>query len=213
MKLVVIGATARTGLSLIQQALDKSYEVTAIMRSTENFPIQHEHLKAVEGNVLSVEFLTEYFQGCDAVLSCIGTRTYRTTIYSDSIKSITEAMKKAGVSRLLAITSWCTTDNPRDRGPFILEWILKPTILRNALADMAIMETYLNDSCPDINFTIVRPPELSKRPSEGKPLMVEVDRLHVPGSTNIIPREDVARFMLTSLDTDEYDRKMVSIGV
>lgn len=43
--------------------------------------------------------------------------------------------------------------------------------------------------------------------------MVEVDRLHVPGSTNIIPREDVARFMLTSLDTDEYDRKMVSIGV
>lgn len=213
MKIAVIGATARTGLCLIQQALERGFEVTAIMRNSENFTIQNEKLKIGEGDLFSEEFLQEQLQGCDAVMSCIGARTYKTTVYSDTIKVMTSAMRKAGVRRLVTITSWCTTDNPQDRGPFVLEWILKPTILKKALADMALMEKYLDDECSDIKYTVVRPPELSDRKSTGKTIKIEVNRLHVPGATNIIPREDVATFMLSCLETNDYDRKMVSIGV
>lgn len=214
MKLAIVGATGNTGLSLAQQAAEKGHEVVAIMRNTSKFAIQHEKIKVLEGNLLSVESLTEHFQGCDAVMSCIGAHTMRNvSIYSESVRIITEAMKKTGISRFVGVTSWCTTDNPNDRGPFVLEWILKPTILKSALADMAVMEKHLRESCSDIKYTVVRPPELTNMPITDKQIKVEMERLHVPGGSTKIARADLARFMLMCLETEEYNGKMVSVAV
>ncbi|KAJ8026505.1 hypothetical protein HOLleu_31350 [Holothuria leucospilota] len=44
-------------------------------------------------------------------MSCLGSSAVRNivTIYSESVRVITKAMKKAGVSRFVALTSWCTS--------------------------------------------------------------------------------------------------------
>ncbi|PIK39212.1 putative flavin reductase (NADPH)-like [Apostichopus japonicus] len=110
MKLVIIGANGATGLCLVQQAVDAGHDVTAVMRNTDNYPIQHENLKVVKGSVFSVDSLVEHFQGGDAVMSCLGTNVYRNvTIYSGTIPVIIEAMRKAKVSRFIVVTSWCTS--------------------------------------------------------------------------------------------------------
>jgi len=50
-KLVILGATGNTGLQLVQQALDRNYKVTAIVRSPEKLAhIQHKHLQVNENN-------------------------------------------------------------------------------------------------------------------------------------------------------------------
>ncbi|XP_071819521.1 flavin reductase (NADPH)-like [Apostichopus japonicus] len=215
MKLVIIGANGATGLCLVQQAVDAGHDVTAVMRNTDNYPIQHENLRVVKGSVFSVDSLVEHFQGGDAVMSCLGTNVYRNvTIYSGTIPVIIEAMRKAKVSRFIVVTSWCTSDNPQDRGPFMMEWVCKVTFLRNVLADMAVMEKYIEESCSDINYSVVRPPILSNTPVTDQEIYTEVDRLHVPGAGySKISRADVARFMMMCLTTDKYDKKMVAIRV
>ena len=51
--------------------------------------------------------------------------------------------------------------------PFVINWILKPTFLRNVLKNMGEMEDYINDNCTDLNYTIVRPPGLANNPVTG----------------------------------------------
>lgn len=45
MKVVVVGATGGTGLCLVKQAVDAGHDVTAVMRNTDNYPVQDENLK------------------------------------------------------------------------------------------------------------------------------------------------------------------------
>ncbi|KAJ8026508.1 Flavin reductase (NADPH) [Holothuria leucospilota] len=214
MKLAILGATGGTGLCLVQQALDEGHEVVAIMRNTSNYSIDHEKLKVVNGDIFSVDSLVSHFKGCDVVMSCLGTRTwFYVTIYSDTINVIIEATRKAGISRFIVVTSWCTSDNPKDRGPFLMEWVFKTTFLRSVLRDMAKQEQVIG-SCSDINYSVVRPPLLTDEPVTDKEFKTEIDRLHVPGvGYSKIPRADVARFMLKCLKTDKYDRKMVAISL
>ncbi|XP_071819511.1 flavin reductase (NADPH)-like isoform X2 [Apostichopus japonicus] len=215
MKLVIVGATGATGLCLVQQAVDAGHDVTAVMRNTDNFPIQHENLKVVKGSIYSVDSLSEHFQGCDAVMSCLGTKTLRNVkLYSESAKFIFDAMRQANVSRFIVMTSWCTSVNRQDRGPFMMEWIYKGTFLRSLLKDMARMEKYIEESCSDINYSVVRPPQLGDGSVTDKEFHTAFDRFYVPGAGYPkISRADVARFMLLCLTTDKYDKKMVAIRV
>ena len=63
------------------------------------------------------------------------------------------------ITRLIAVTSWCTQPGPNNR--WYVEWIVKPFFIGAYLKDMAIMEKFLEQSNPEeINYTIVRPPQL-----------------------------------------------------
>ncbi|KAJ8026506.1 Flavin reductase (NADPH) [Holothuria leucospilota] len=216
MKIAIVGATGATGLCLVQQAVDAGHEVVAIVRNVSKLTIQHENLKAVEGSIFSVDSLVSHFTGCDAVMSCLGSETFRNvTLYSDSIKVIIEALNKAQVSRFVVMTSWGTSTRAKDgdRSPFLLEWVFKPILLSSKLRDMSRLEKCLEDS-HDINYTVVRPPILRDDPVTEDEFKVEIDRQYVPGlGYPKINRADVARFMLDSLKTDTYDKKMVAIAV
>ena len=44
--IVVLGATGNTGLQLVEQALERNYKVTALVRSPEKLAhLQHKHLE------------------------------------------------------------------------------------------------------------------------------------------------------------------------
>ena len=64
---------------------------------------------------------------------------------------------RVGLERVLCITSWCTENTPGN--PKLFEWFLKPLFLNGFLIDMAAMERLLINS--SLNYTIVRPPELT----------------------------------------------------
>ena len=53
------------------------------------------------------------------------------------------------------------SDDPKDPGPFSIEWILKPLFLKKVLNNMYEMENYLIAECQDINYTVVRPAGLA----------------------------------------------------
>ena len=67
MKLVILGANGRTGKLVLQAALDKGMDVTAVVRSAGKKPtILHERLKVVVGDPCDRDFLKHTLRGQDA---------------------------------------------------------------------------------------------------------------------------------------------------
>ena len=55
-----------------------------------------------------------------------------------------------------------------EKGPFVMDWLIKPLLLKKVLRNMGAMESYLVENCPDINYTVVKPPGLSNAAKTGK---------------------------------------------
>ncbi|NKB36426.1 MAG: NAD(P)H-binding protein [Gammaproteobacteria bacterium] len=74
---LVVGATGKTGRSLVEQLLDKNHEVRVIVRSPDKFPpevLQNANLRIVKAAVLDLSDneICEQVEGCHAVVSCLG---------------------------------------------------------------------------------------------------------------------------------------------
>ena len=69
MRVVVFGATGGTGLQLVKQALEAGHQVTALVRPHTKFPMQHERLRILQGDVLDPACVDAAVTGQDAVLS------------------------------------------------------------------------------------------------------------------------------------------------
>ncbi|XP_067894811.1 flavin reductase (NADPH)-like isoform X2 [Heterodontus francisci] len=170
MKLSVLGATGQTGQFLVRQALEQGHVVKAVVRTPSKLTIQHDNLKVVEANIFSADSLVEHFNEQDVIISCLGfpiSIFSRVTGYTESIKAIVAAMRAAKVTRIIAMTSWYTKPETSHQASWMLRWFLIP-VIRNLLINMQEMENYLNDECQDLNWTVVRPPELQNAPKTDK---------------------------------------------
>ncbi len=65
-------------------------------------------------NIYSEDDLAAHLEGCDAVISCLGIGLHPTKIhnpdkiYRRSIETITAAMRRTNVKRLVCMSSWYT---------------------------------------------------------------------------------------------------------
>ncbi|MFA5619859.1 MAG: NAD(P)-dependent oxidoreductase [Weeksellaceae bacterium] len=103
MKIAIIGATGFLGSKLVKEAKDRGLEVTAIARNPEKLT---EEVKKAAIDVNQVDELAEVLKGQDAVVSAFNAGWKNPNLYDDFLKgskSIQEAVKKAGVERLLVI--------------------------------------------------------------------------------------------------------------
>ncbi|XP_046349963.2 uncharacterized protein At2g34460, chloroplastic-like [Haliotis rufescens] len=214
-RLSILGATGPSGLELIQEALLQGYAVQALARSPDKIALANDKLTVERVNIFKPDDLAKRLRGSSAVLSCLGARAslfshQPCTLYSHSMKTVAAAMTAAGVHRFVCVDSWCTTYTPGS--PKVIEWFSRPLFLGNVLSDMAAMEDYARHHCSNINYTFVRAPGLSTGPSTGKRVKA-TEGQYIKGVALSMPRRDVVKFMLSTLKTQEWDRKCVAIGI
>lgn len=105
MKLALIGATGYVGAALLEEALNRDHQVTALVRHPEKLP-QHPNLIAIKSDVHEVAALSEKLRGHDAVLSAFnpgwGVADIREQFVTGTTAILT-ATKAAGVPRLLVV--------------------------------------------------------------------------------------------------------------
>lgn len=105
MKLALIGATGYVGAALLEEALSRGHQVTALVRNPQKLP-QHPLLTAVQADVHDVARLSDQLRGHDAVLSAFnpgwGNADIRQQFIAGS-QAIVAATKAAGVARLLVV--------------------------------------------------------------------------------------------------------------
>ncbi|XP_062991529.1 flavin reductase (NADPH)-like [Elgaria multicarinata webbii] len=216
MKLSVFGATGQTGQFLVQQALEKGHEVTALVRNVTKLTIQHQNLKVVEANIFSADQLSQHFLGQDAIISCLGFpyRVFGTVSgYTDSMKAITAGARQSKVKRIIVMTSWYTAPESGQNASALVRFLLLP-LIRSVLTNMHEMENYLKEECSDLSWTVVRPPGLQNAPATDKEFLTHegyfVPQQSVP-DTKSVARGDVACFMLSLIDKDEWLQRGVAM--
>ena len=214
MKIVVFGANGSTGQILTKQALAKGYVVTAVTRHPETFPLRHEHLQVMRGDVFDLASVEQAVAGQDAVLSTLGVPFSRQpiTVYSQGMAHIVQAMNRYGVRRLVCVSSSATDPQTRYHdtgGGFLFENILKPIVInsigRTTYADMRRMETLVMNS--HLDWVVVRPSGLF----ETKAITdYHVAEAFIRGMYT--SRADLADCMLQQLTTDQYLHKAVAVA-
>jgi biliverdin reductase / flavin reductase len=205
MKIAIFGASGATGHELMLQALDRGHQVTAIVRRPAAITLTHARLQVVTGDILQPDSFFPALQQQEAVLSVVGKNSLKPmTFYRQSARNLVEQMNKAGVQRLVCLTSVGVLD--KRVGPLLYIWLIKP-LLKHIYNDMRHMEQTVQAS--NLAWTIVRPSRLTNGKRRGhyrKGSSGELDH------ANAISRADLASAMLHQLDTTEDWRKAIAIA-
>jgi putative NADH-flavin reductase len=106
MKILVLGATGKTGSILVEELLKEKYEVSVLVRNKNKIDINNTLLKVYEGNVLNHDQLAESMRGVEMVISCLGgDDNKKSDLLTQMSKSITEVMNEFNVKRLVVMSS------------------------------------------------------------------------------------------------------------
>jgi putative NADH-flavin reductase len=203
MKLAVFGASGKTGILIVYQALNQGHFVTAFARHASRVTIQHKNLVVVEGDVLDMDKVRLAVEGQDAVLCALGVNKNRpNTILSDGTRNILTAMEEKNVKRFICMSSAGILGN--DAG-FLFGKIIMPLFLGHVFADKKRQAKVVQKSNAD--WVILRPVGLTDAPK------TNTYKVHEGNATSrTIPRADVADFMLKLMTNKQYDRKMPALS-
>ncbi len=203
MKILVLGATGGTGRLIVRDALAEGHSVVALVRS-EQSANEVPGADVFVGNALDEGSLVRALDGCDAVISSLGTgmSPFReVTLLSDATRALTAAMTRSGARRLVCITGLGAGDS-QGHGGLLYDRLILPLLLRNVYRDKDRQEAAIRIS--SLDWVIVRPAVLNDEPPHGNVRAV-TDLTGVHGGK--IARADVARFVVDQLTTDIWLRQ------
>jgi len=207
-KIIVFGASGSTGKLVVVQALEAGYHVTVIVRNPEAFKLSDNNLEIIKGDVLRPATFEDAVTGKDAVVSCLGsTGKEPTTVYSQGVSNIADAMDKAGVKRIICISAGAVIVPPDSS--FITKFIVKNILQRlfkYIYADMLLMEKMLGKS--DLDWTIIRSPRLTNNKRIGK-YRIAINK-HLKNLSSI-SRADLADYIITHLNDKNTFKARVEV--
>jgi uncharacterized protein len=102
MHIVLYGATGQAGSRILTELLSRGHQVTAIVRTPAKLAAQ-QGLSVAQGDVSSVDSIAERIKGADAVVSAYAPPKDDTDQLIGATDRLIEAVKKAGVPRLLIV--------------------------------------------------------------------------------------------------------------
>jgi putative NADH-flavin reductase len=165
MEIAVIGASGRTGSAFTRAAMAAGHSVRAVVRDPLRVTVPADRVEVADAR--SDSELAVALSGVDAVAWCVGPgRDTPPGVMATSIAATMDAMREAGVGRLVAITGtgpFDEGDNPLTR------YLAKPILWRFLGAvwrDMQVTEDLVWAS--SLDWTIVRPPRLKDGPARGR---------------------------------------------
>jgi putative NADH-flavin reductase len=204
MKVLVLGATGRTGHELVVQGLDQGHEVTALVRGPDGVTVDDERLRIVTGSATDPEAVDSALDGQEAVLCALGPRSAKALVSCDlmraSIGALVPAMERRGVSRVVLLSA-LGAGQSAGHAPAALRYAFR-TLFRRVGKDKEEAERNLRES--RVDWTVVYPPSLTDGPRTGGYRHGET--LELKGVPKI-SRADVAEFMLAQLTSGTYSRK------
>jgi putative NADH-flavin reductase len=200
MKIIIFGASGRTGKLLVGQGLDLGHEITAFVRDPARLPFIHKNLKMFQGDIDDAGLVDKGIIGQEAVICAIGpTKDGSKNIMTIAAYHIITAMERHGVRRLVTLTGAGVRD-PNDLPQFrdrAISAMLRLTA-RDVLDDAIRHVEAIRAS--DLDWVVVRAGILTDTPAGGE---IHVGYLG-KGSGPRISRADVATFMLQQLSEDTY---------
>ena len=105
MNIALIGATGFVGAAILQEALNRGHDVTAIVRNPEKLQA-HPKLHPQKGNAYNEDEVARFVAGHNAVISAFNPGWNTPDIFEQQVKgtrAIINGVKKSGIKRLLFV--------------------------------------------------------------------------------------------------------------
>jgi putative NADH-flavin reductase len=200
---LVIGASKGIGLETVKSALKAGHTVRAMSRSADRIPGRHANLEPVTGDALDLVAVERAIKDVDVVIQTLGVSAgpdmvlKPVRLFSTATQILVSAMEQADVKRLVCLTGFGAGDS-RNRGNFLYN-VAFNLFLGRAYDDKEVQESIIRKS--KLDRVIARPGVLTNGPkTEAYQVLVEPKTWRC----GFISRADVADFLVTQIDSDEY---------
>lgn len=208
---MVFGANGPTGRLVTRRALAEGHTVTAVTRRPDVFPIEDPRLRVAGADALDGAAVDDVVAGHDRVISTLGVPYTRepVTAFSQSARTITAAMSRHGLRRLVCVTSiGVHTELPPEEKLFFRK-VVAPVLMamgRPLYEDVRRMEAIVRAT--ELDWTIVRPSGLFDAETvTGYRIAVAPQRL--PGM--FTSRADLADVLLREAADDRHVRACIEV--
>lgn len=215
MKILLLGATGRTGKLVLEKALESGYEVNCLSRKTERIE-KLKDLTLFEGDPENRADIGQAMIGCNGIISVLNiSRTSdfpwarlrtRENYLSEVMKAVVPIAEEQNVRRISLCSAWGVAETANDV-PGWFRWFVENSNIGVAYKDHERQEKILMDS--KLDWTIVRPVGLINSPKEQN---VRESYNNVPKPRLTISRESVARFLVESLSRKELIEHKIVIS-
>jgi putative NADH-flavin reductase len=206
MRIAVFGATGRTGVPFVRQALDAGHDIVAHARTPSKLPFVDDRLAVVEGDVYTGTGVAETVEGADAVVSLLGqTSDGPDDLLTVAGDHVTAAMADNGVGRYVTLVGAGVREEGESPS---LSGKVMGTLLRLVAKEvLADAEEHVRQvRATDLEYTVVRAPRLVDGDAKG----------YRAGDLDLgfesVARADVAAFCLDCVEEDLHVRGMPKVG-
>lgn len=201
MRLLVLGATGRTGAEILRQA--GGHQVRALVRDPSR--LGPSEVEVTTGDVTDPAVVARVARGVDAMLVALGPgRDLRSDLASRSAMTLTKALEGAPM-RVVVLSAFGVADSLAMASP--IQRLMYRTVMRNLFEDKARADAIWQDS--GLDWTVVRPVTLTGGQATGH--YTAAEQLTARGFPRIA-RADVAQFMLAQADSDTWSRRVALLS-
>jgi putative NADH-flavin reductase len=205
MKIALLGSTGFLGKVLLKKALDNGYQVKTLVRNPEKLGELKDRVEFIQGNIFESDKIEETVKETDVVISTVGPpqkKPRNPEKYKTAMEDLVAALKKQNIKRFIHIggavhpggenENW--TMGRRFLRLFLnLSW--KPGLVAKQLEWEVLKESSLN-------WTLVRPPQITKGGSTGKVIADEKNLARTK-----INVEDLSSFILDQINSKNWIKK------
>lgn len=203
MRIVILGASGKTGRELVKLALDQGYAVTAFVRDETKIRLKKPNLTVKVGDARNQADLQAALAGKDAVVSVLGSNKLGDDLIATSTEALIRAMHAVNVRRVVMLSTFLMTEH-RKSG-VLMKAVDK--VSKGMKQDKSAGEALLKDS--GLDWTIVYATRLKGGKLSGNVRVV--DSAEPIGIKSGIKRADVAQYMLDLLDNESMHKQSVLI--
>ena len=211
MKVLLLGATGRTGALILEELLQHGHIVHALVRDENKVKATSSALTVFEGSTLDGQALNAAMQGCEAIISALNIsrhsdfpwsalRTPENFLSATITKVISEANQHQ-IKRVIVISAWGVNET-RTHIPWWFRWTIDHSNIKYAYRDHEQQEELLKQS--DLDWTVIRPAGLVNS-AVIKPVKISLN--NSPKPSLIISRKSVATFTINVLEQGLYVRQ------
>jgi uncharacterized protein YbjT (DUF2867 family) len=209
-RILILGATGRTGQLAVNDALKKGFAVTALVRNPDKLTISSDKLTVVKGSPTNINDVRIAMQGCHYVISLLSALSEKESFsfkkivpphtLKRTIQNVIAVMKENNIRRVMTLSSIGAGDSYL-YAPWFMKLMIKITNFKVVFADHNAQEQLLMQS--GLDWTIARPVGLNNEVAKAN-LVVSYDKTPKPFKMS---RMQLAQFFINQIDKVDYMHK------
>ncbi len=160
-RILMYGATGRTGKLALEYAIEQGYEVTALVRNPDKISLQSKKLTVIKGLPTNIGDVRNAMRNCDYVINLLSALSEKESMsfkkiepphtIEKSIRNTIVCMPEYGIKRIISLSSIGVGDS-RKYAPWFMRLFIKISNFKIVFADHDKQEQLLVNS--NLDWTI-----------------------------------------------------------